>query len=108
MSTLASTLSERLIAAQQLPDGARLYRCALQVNPYAYLGRHNKETACQTEEEYNAAIIASCREVGIEVIGVTDHYRSDESKGLLRAARAETGTASILGKYWASSVIKSK
>ena len=32
------TLSERLNTALALPNGARFYRCALQVNPFAYLG----------------------------------------------------------------------
>jgi hypothetical protein len=60
----------------------------LQINPFAYLSRHSKQTSFRTEAEYNAAIIAACQEVGIEVIGVTDHYRVDESKGLVQAARA--------------------
>ena len=82
------TLSERLNTALALPKGTRFYRCALQVNPFAYLSRHNKQTTFQSEEEYNAAIVDACRETGIEVIGVTDHYRVDESKGLVKAARA--------------------
>ena len=84
----AGTLSARLQNALKLPDGARFYRCALQVNPFAYLGRHNKQTDFRTEAEYNAAIIAALLEMSIEVIGVTDHYRVDESAGLLQAARA--------------------
>lgn len=82
------TISEGLAAALNLPSGARFYRCALQVNPFAYLKRHSKQTTFATEEEYNSAIIATCQELGIEVIGVTDHYRVDESKGLVQAARA--------------------
>jgi energy-coupling factor transporter ATP-binding protein EcfA2 len=88
MSSAPGTLSARLQSALKLPDGARFYRCALQVNPFAYLGRHNKPTPFRTEAEYNAAIVASCHEVGIEIIGVTDHYRVDESAGLVQAARA--------------------
>ena len=86
-SNSTRTLSERLNAALTLPNGARFYRCALQVNPFAYLARHNKQTTFQSEEEYNEAIVYACRETGIEVIGVTDHYRFDESKGLVKAAR---------------------
>ena len=82
-----ATLSQPLSAALKLPSGARFYRCALQVNPFAYLGRHNKQTSFRTEAEYNAAIIAACKETGIEVIGVTDHYRVEESVGLVKAAR---------------------
>ena len=87
-SSAADTLSARLQTALKLPNGARFYRCALQVNPFAYLSRHNKKTAFRTEAEYNAAIIATCLETGTEVIGVTDHYRVHESAGLVQAARA--------------------
>jgi hypothetical protein len=81
------TTSERLKTASTLPDGARFYRCALQVNPFAYLGRHNKPTIFQDQATYNAAIIATCQELDIKVIAVTDHYRVDESAGLITAAR---------------------
>ena len=87
-SSATLTLSARLQTAMKLPNGARFYRCALQVNPFAYLARNNKQTAFQKETDYNAAIIATCREVGIEVIAVTDHYRVQESSKLVSAARA--------------------
>ena len=58
------------------------------MNPFAYLIRHNKQTSYSSEVEYNAAIIAACQEAEIEVIGVTDHYRVQESIGLIEAARA--------------------
>ena len=82
------TSSERLNTAIKLPNGARFFRCALQVNPFAYLSRHSKPTAFRTEADYNAAIIAACHECGIEIIGVTDHYRVQESASLIQAARA--------------------
>lgn len=82
------TPSASLKKALKLPNGARFYRCALQVNPFAYLSRHSKQTTLKTEDDYNSAIIAACKETGIEVIGVTDHYRVQESLGLLKAARA--------------------
>src|SRR5208283_3521893 len=82
------TLSKRLNAALTLPDGARFYRCALQVNPFAYLKRHNKQTSFRAEAEYNAAIVTACQQTGIEVIAVTDHYRVRESASLVQAARA--------------------
>jgi predicted ATPase len=81
------TISARLRDAIGLPNGARFYRCALQVNPFAYLARNAKATTFQTESEYNAAMVETCRELGIEVIAVTDHYRVHESNGLLKAAR---------------------
>ena len=79
--------SDTMRAALNLPNGARFYRCALQVNPYAYLARHSKPTSFQSEDEYNAAIIEACLETKTEVIGVTDHYRVQDSKGLVDAAR---------------------
>jgi predicted ATPase len=82
------TLSARLRAALKLPNGARFYKCALQVNPFAYLTRYNRQTGFGTEEAYNVAIIAACQDAGVEVIAVTDHYRIQESVGLLKAARA--------------------
>ena len=79
--------SEIMQAALALPNGARFYRCALQVNPFAYLVRHDKTTSFQSETEYNDAIIAACLAIGIEVIGVTDHYRAKDSLNLINAAR---------------------
>ncbi len=80
-------LSEPIQAALQLSGGARFYRCALQINPFAYLARHNKQTTFTSEADYNAAIIKACKEKDIEVIGVTDHYRVQDSWTLVRAAR---------------------
>jgi energy-coupling factor transporter ATP-binding protein EcfA2 len=85
--TKGLTVSEKLQAALSLPDGARFYKCALQVNPFAYLTRHSKPSPFETEGDYNAALIATCLELGIEVIAVTDHYRVHESASLLKAAR---------------------
>lgn len=85
---IETTTSDRLNAALKLPNGARFYRCALQVNPFAYLATHKKQTSFKTEADYNAAIIAACQEAGMEVISVTDHYRVQDSIGLVQAARA--------------------
>ena len=74
--------------ALELPKGARFYRCALQVNPFAYLRRHNKSSGFQDEDSYNKAIVHACQELQIEVIAVTDHYRIKDSAGLINAARA--------------------
>lgn len=95
-SNLTGTISERLNAALELPNGARFYRCALQINPFSYLATHNKATSFRTEADYNAAIIAACQEAGIEVIGVTDHYRVKDSFSLVRAAR-EVGLFAFSG-----------
>ena len=81
------TRSQALNEALKQPNGARFYRCALQVNPFAYHGRHGKPTAFQNEADYNAAIVKACIAHGIEAIAVTDHYRVSDSLGLVKAAR---------------------
>ena len=85
--TNISQIQDRMQVALNLPNGARFYRCALQVNPFAYLERHNKPTPFKSEDEYNDAIIKACIEIGIEVIAVTDHYRVTSSASLVHAAR---------------------
>lgn len=94
--TTGLTVSDRLNAALKLPSGARFYRCALQVNPFEYLSSHKKKTSFKTEADYNTAIVATCQELGIEVIGVTDHYRVKDSRGLVEAAR-EAGIFAFSG-----------
>ena len=81
------TRSQALNEALKQPNGARFYRCALQVNPFAYHGRHGKKSVFSNEADYNAAIIAACRTNNIEAIAVTDHYRISDSMGLISAAR---------------------
>jgi hypothetical protein len=71
--------------AVRKPAGARFYKCALQVNPFAYTKRHAKQSVYKTEEEYNAAIVAACIEEGIEVVGITDHFRIATSRSLADA-----------------------
>jgi len=90
------TVSEVLRDALAFPGGARFYRCALQINPFGYLQRHSKETKFASETEYNTAMIEACKEPGIEVIGVTDHYRVKDSLGLVDAAR-EAGLFTFCG-----------
>ena len=81
------TRSQALNEALKQPNGARFYRCALQVNPFAYQGRHAKQSTFQNEADYNAAIIKACRANNIEAIAITDHYRISDSLGLINAAR---------------------
>ena len=81
-------LSKAIKAALELPNGARFYRCAFQVNPFSYLKRHNKPTAYSDEEAYNQAIIQACRDLKVEVLAVTDHYRVQSAESLIKAARS--------------------
>ena len=79
--------TESITNALELPSGARFYRCALQVNPFDYVVRHNKQTTFSNESDYNAAMVEACQRIGIEVIAVTDHYRVRSSKSLIQAAQ---------------------
>ena len=81
------TLSHCLQDTLSLPNGARFYLCALQINPFAYIKRQGITTPFTSEDEYNSAVIQTCIDIGIEVIAVTDHYRVEDSIGLVQAAR---------------------
>lgn len=59
--------------AQKLPNGARFYRCALQVNPHHYAETFRGQPNPGSEEQYVEEILSKCKEVGIEVIAITDH-----------------------------------
>jgi len=85
--------NEQIKAALKKPRGARFYRCALQVNPFKYLTRHNKETKFKDEASYNAAIVQACIDQQVEVIAVADHYRINSSESLIAAARKAGLTA---------------
>ena len=73
--------------AMNLPNGARFYRCALQINPFPYLQANKTPTTFGSEAAYNEAMVAACVQHGIEVIAVTDHYRLNTSLSLMAAAR---------------------
>ena len=99
MSARNAEVDEQTAWAASAPKqcrGARWVRCALQVNPYDYLGRHNKPDGFGSEDAYNEAIIASCRENQVEVIAVTDHFRIGSAEGLLKAAE-EGGISAFPG-----------
>ncbi len=95
------TKSQALVEALKQPNGARFYRCALQVNPFAYHGRHGKQSTFQNEAAYNTAIIEACRNNNIETIAVTDHYRISDSLSLINAAR--TAGIFVFGGFEAAS-----
>ena len=78
---------ESMITTKDLRNGARFFRCALQVNPFEYIIRYNKITKYNSEEKYNQAMVEACLENDIEVIAVTDHYQIKHSKTLLNVAR---------------------
>ncbi|MCX6354158.1 MAG: AAA family ATPase [Candidatus Aureabacteria bacterium] len=73
--------------AMKLPNGARFFRCALQVNPFAYVQRHSKKMAFTNEADYNASIVTALTNQGVEVIAITDHQRASTAEGLAQAAK---------------------
>lgn len=79
---------EPIRTALRLPNGARFYKCALQVNPYEYLVANSKRTSFANEASYNKALIAACKSLNIEVIAITDHHRVSSSIKLREEARA--------------------
>lgn len=75
-------------AIEDLPNGSRFYRCALQVNTYQYVVRHGHKSPFADEAAYNKALVEACLAQGIEVIAVTDHYRINGARALIDMARA--------------------
>ena len=53
--------------ASRKSPGAQFYKCALQVNPFDYLGRHAKPSALPSETDYNTAVVEACRQENIRV-----------------------------------------
>jgi predicted ATPase len=69
-------------AAMARPRGSRFYKCAFQVNPFEYGGRHSKSHGVSDEPTYNALMVEACLEAGIEIVAITDHFRADTSQAL--------------------------
>jgi energy-coupling factor transporter ATP-binding protein EcfA2 len=82
-----------LQSALKLPNGARFYKCALQINPYAYVKRHSKPTTFVDEPSYNEALVNALVDNGIEIIAIADHHQVESSRTLAEAARASGITA---------------
>jgi ABC-type Mn2+/Zn2+ transport system ATPase subunit len=72
--------------AKSVHPGARWVRAALQVNPYSYKGKASPSASYQDEPSYNADLLDACERLGIEMIGVTDHWNIDSAVGLIADA----------------------
>ena len=80
--------------------GARFYKCALQVNPFTYSQYQGKET--EDEASYNRKILQQCLDNEIEVVGLADHGRVENSEKL-RFFLTENGITVFPGFEIASS-----
>ena len=60
--------------------GSRFYKCALQLNSFSY-ARYRGETTLQ-EADYNQQILQQCQNNRIEVVGLSDHGKVEDSEGL--------------------------
>ena len=67
--------------------GASFYRCALQVNPYAYADRHGKDSGAANEDEYNQKMLQACCDAKIDIVGLADHGSVDTSESLRQILR---------------------
>ena len=86
-----NSISDTLKRCGELERGARFFKCAFQVNPYAYKVRHSKKgDTFASPEEYDAAMVAAAQQARVDVIALTDHFRADTSE-TLRAALETVG-----------------
>lgn len=76
--------------ALKLPEGARFYRCALQVNPHHYATTFRGQSPTGDAASYARAIVEKASELGISVLAITDH-NSVSSMTDFRAAVADRG-----------------
>lgn len=65
--------------------GARWVRVALQINPFAYVGKNAPSTKFPNEAAYNAALVAELTKLGVGLIAITDHWRAQTARGLITA-----------------------
>ena len=82
-SVIEMTWPDPIAQALKRPGGARFYRCAFQVNPFAYFARHGQAPPSSDEKSYNEAIVQACKDEGIEVMAVTHHYRVKTAEALM-------------------------
>ena len=67
---------------------ARFWKCALQVNTAGYSAAYRGASHGLGEAEYNAALAARCKELGIHVVGIADHGGIESIDALRDALQA--------------------
>ncbi len=71
--SLGANIHDALRAALALPEGARFYRCALQVNPPHYASTFQGRETPQDSGKYADDLIAEAVRNGVHALGITDH-----------------------------------
>ena len=65
--------TDAISKARGLPNGARFYRCALQVNPHHYASTFRGAPAAGDASVHAKAIVDKAVELKISVLAITDH-----------------------------------
>ena len=65
--------TDAISKALRLPNGARFYRCALQVNPHHYASTFRGAPSTGEASAHAKAIVDKALELGISVLAITDH-----------------------------------
>ena len=64
---------DAIAEALERPSGAHFVRCALQVNPYHYAESYRNSSNDGDPQSYATSLVKRARELGIEVLAITDH-----------------------------------
>lgn len=88
--------------ALSLPNGAKFYRCALQVNPHHYSATFRGGRSEGDPAAYAKAMVDKARELGISVLAITDH-NSVSAVSQFRAAASDGGIHILPGFELSSS-----
>ncbi len=78
---------EPIQLALQEPNGARFFRCALQVNPPGYGPRYRGTEQVLGPSEWAARLAEEAARHGVEVIGITSHHDVSEVSLIESACR---------------------
>jgi len=90
------------MVADDVPSGARYFRCALQVNSSTYASTFQGRRSYDSPAAYAKAMIERARELGVSAIALTDHNSVAEIP-FFREAASETEIVIFPGFELASS-----
>lgn len=75
-----------MTSSDDIFEGAKWFRAALQVNPFGYVGRPAPSDKYPDEAQYNSALLDQCEILGISILAVTDHWKAATAAGLVADA----------------------